>query len=75
MDHLRKFIQYGTLVACVSLSPAVVPVAAQATADQTTTRDHDGFEHWGLLGLLGLAGLLGRKRNEKDRDRVEARRV
>jgi MYXO-CTERM domain-containing protein len=73
VDHLRKFIRYGTLVAAVSLSAAVVPVVAQTTADQTTTRDDDGFEHWGLLGLLGLAGLLGRKRD--DRNRVEARRV
>jgi hypothetical protein len=54
---------------------AAAPVAAQTSADPTTTRNVDdgGFDEWGLLGLLGLAGLMGRKR--ADRDHVEARRV
>lgn len=73
MSHLRRFIRYGVVVSGVLLTAPVVPVAAQTTADQRTTRDDDGFDDWGLLGLLGLAGLLGRKR--PDRDRVETRRV
>jgi hypothetical protein len=73
VDHLRRLSRYGAVVAAVLLTAFQVPVAAQTTADQTTPRDDDGFDDWGLLGLLGLAGLLGRKRN--DRDRNETRRV
>lgn len=75
VNHLRRFIRYGAVVAAVLLVAPPVPGTAQTTADQGTTRDRDdgGFDEWGLLGLLGLAGLLGRKR--PDRDRVETRRV
>ncbi len=76
MANFTKLIRAGAVVAGISLAAAVAPVAAQTTADQTTTRDIDGdngFDDWGLLGLLGLAGLLGRKR--ADRDRVETRRT
>jgi hypothetical protein len=71
----RNFIRAGAVVLGLSLMAAAAPVAAQTSADQTTTRnvDDDGFDQWGLLGLLGLAGLMGRKR--ADRDHVEARRV
>jgi hypothetical protein len=65
----------GTSLLLLLVSGSVGPVAAQTTADQTTTREvkDDGFDEWGLLGLLGLAGLMGRKR--RDRDVVEPRRV
>jgi MYXO-CTERM domain-containing protein len=74
VNHLRRFIRYGAVVAGVYLVAPPVAGMAQTRVDEGTTRDRDdGFDDWGLLGLLGLAGLLGRKR--PDRDRVETRRV
>ena len=75
MPNFRNFIRAGAVVLGLSLLALSAPVAAQTSADQTTTREVDdgGFDEWGLLGLLGLAGLMGRKR--ADRNHVEPRRV
>lgn len=74
MANFTKFIRAGAVVLGLFLTAAVIPTAAQTSADQGTTTDRDdhGFDNWGLLGLLGLAGLLGRKR---DRSVVDSRRV
>ena len=75
VTKFMNFFRAGAVVLGLSLMAVAAPVAAQTTADQTTTRDldDDGFDEWGLLGLLGLAGLMGRKR--ADRNHVETRRV
>ena len=73
MAKFRKILRAGAVGFGLLLTAVVVPAAAQTSADQRTTTDHDdGFDDWGLLGLLGLAGLLGRKR---DRTVVDTRRV
>jgi MYXO-CTERM domain-containing protein len=71
---VKRITRSITMLAIALLMGTALPVSAQTTADQTTTRDmdDDGFD-WGLLGLLGLAGLLGR--NRKDRTVTDTRRV
>jgi MYXO-CTERM domain-containing protein len=70
---ITNLLRAGAVAIALLITAAVLPVAAQTSADQGTTTDHDGgFDDWGLLGLLGLAGLLGRKR---ERTTADTRRV
>lgn len=74
---LTKWMRAGVLGLALIIFPCVVSVSAQnqnantgsATARETTRDDDTDYGWIGLLGLAGLAGLLGRKRDDRDRDR------